>query len=1102
MAVRQDKVQISVEIDGKKVQNTIQDLQKSYRQLNNEIKTLTPGSEAFNKKAQELGKIKGYLDDAKNAAAAFGKEQSKVGDVIGKQQSKLQGFLSNIGGKLQGLGGQAGGVGSILSGIGSGAALMATGIGAAIAAVGKGIAEVISITKEFSKLRTEVNSLTGITGPALSELTGQIKGVADTFDQDFTEVLKAANTVSKTFGISIEDAISQISDGFVNGANASGEYLDILKEYPTQLQSVGLGFEEANALILKQTQEGIFSDKGIDAIKEAGIRLRELTPVTRDALDGIGIASDEIEQGLREGSVSLFDVIQQVGGRLGDLEANSPEVGAALADIFGGAGEDAGLEYIKTLGEVTGGIEEVSKASIEQRNRLRDELQATQELNIAKAELAARFEKLVTAGGNFITKVQTFLIRSFNQVVDVLAPVGEAFSQLFALFQSGEEQTDELGKKTTLLDAILGALVLPLRVLVNIWTQVIGAVTAVIGWFQEFYNESAILKSVIQSIAAPISFIIEILGNLSAAFAAINAVINAVGSNVKAFINETILDLRIAAKEVQNFFSFSVQTKKELAALKEQKAEFANAYTELGKAAGDAYNQALADESAKSVEIIQAQAAKTANTEQAKAQAEAIRLRKEAEAKAKEEAKRAQKEAEAQAKSAADARVKQEAELAKRIEEIQISLIQDSLERKLAEIDLASDRELAALQGTEEQITQATILLNQKRSQAIMAAMEADLDQQQKIRDDDAKRELTQEQRDQDRALAHLDQYNQERITEITLAALEEAQAGAFESKEEAEKAIQDRLIAQLKDYLQQRIDLLTSFGEDVSALEAELANLKIDELLAPSEGDGGGEGLPEWYDKLVSGLDAARAVLAEFWNYQKQEAQEAYDAETSALEAAKKKELQVAGNNAKAREAIELKYQQKRDAIDKEFKQKEKQRAITQSIIDTAIAVVKAIGTPPAPNIAAGVLTGIIGAAQTGIIASKTFATGGFTGPGEGQPDETGYKVSGYVHQDEYVSPKWQVKSPVYRPLIDALEVGRLRGYAGGGPVSPVTPGDSVVRSAGSRQTLDVLREEISGLRGDLGKIQFVMPIDEPMADLVGRRQSELSSRRSNNAL
>ena len=62
------------------------------------------------------------------------------------------------------------------------------------------------------------------------------------------------------------------------------------------------------------------------------------------------------------------------------------------------------------------------------------------------------------------------------------------------------------------------------------------------------------------------------------------------------------------------------------------------------------------------------------------------------------------------------------------------------------------------------------------------------------------------------------------------------------------------------------------------------------------------------------------------------------------------------------------------------------------------------------------------------------SFAAGGHTGPGYGVPDRSGFKVAGFVHEHEYVTPKKVAQSPSAQPHISALEKMRLRGYADGG--------------------------------------------------------------------
>lgn len=64
-------------------------------------------------------------------------------------------------------------------------------------------------------------------------------------------------------------------------------------------------------------------------------------------------------------------------------------------------------------------------------------------------------------------------------------------------------------------------------------------------------------------------------------------------------------------------------------------------------------------------------------------------------------------------------------------------------------------------------------------------------------------------------------------------------------------------------------------------------------------------------------------------------------------------------------------------------------------------------------------------------------FAQGGYTGPGFGRPDSSGFKPAGVVHEHEYVAPKRVVMSAAAQPHIQALENMRLRKYADGGLVA-----------------------------------------------------------------
>lgn len=209
--------------------------------------------------------------------------------------------------------------------------------------------QLLDFGMEVDRVREKVERLTGVDDSALA---GEVKAVADVFETDYTEVLRTANTLHRQMGVSFEEAMGLIRKGFAAGLNDSGDFLDQLREYAPQFRSAGVSAAGMVAVLQQATRDGIFSDKGLDAVKEAMLRLRELPTATRDALDGIGLSSREVEMALREGTMTIFDVIRQVSEKLNELPASSAAVGTAIADIFGGPGEDAGLAYLQTLKDI------------------------------------------------------------------------------------------------------------------------------------------------------------------------------------------------------------------------------------------------------------------------------------------------------------------------------------------------------------------------------------------------------------------------------------------------------------------------------------------------------------------------------------------------------------------------------------------------------------------------------------------------------------------------------------------------------------------------------------------------------------------------------
>ena len=274
-----------------------------------------------------------------------------------------------------------------------------------------GLVEATRLTKQ----------LTGLSGNELKQFRNEVQAISDTFGKDFRETLNTANALTRQFGISTDEAVSLLKEGLISGADVSGEFLQNVREYSTFFKEAGLNADEFIAIVSQTNKDGLFSDKGIDAIKEATIRLREMTTATSTALENIGLDSKQVQKELVSGSKTIFDVIREISARLGELPENSAAVGAAIADIFGGAGEDAGLQYLKTLKDIDTSMQTVMKKSGELGDLQRARIDSEIELQNAISEFAditgGTFEALQTKIKTGWNATMTDIVKTINSQI-------------------------------------------------------------------------------------------------------------------------------------------------------------------------------------------------------------------------------------------------------------------------------------------------------------------------------------------------------------------------------------------------------------------------------------------------------------------------------------------------------------------------------------------------------------------------------------------------------------------------------------------------------------------------------------------------------------
>lgn len=133
--------------------------------------------------------------------------------------------------------------------------------------------------------------------------------------------------------------------------------------------------------------------------------------------------------------------MQEVGNKLKEYPASSAKVGKAIADIFGGPGEDAGLKYIETLGDIEMNMDKVKEQSSDVAKAQEKQVEANKRL---KDTASALFD--VTGGGfemmkaqaatfvsNHLTKLLRAIINLYNQSVafrGLIQLIGFAFKSV------------------------------------------------------------------------------------------------------------------------------------------------------------------------------------------------------------------------------------------------------------------------------------------------------------------------------------------------------------------------------------------------------------------------------------------------------------------------------------------------------------------------------------------------------------------------------------------------------------------------------------------------------------------------------------------------
>lgn len=425
----QDKELNAAEGSYQQLSLQLEQLKMAYKQMTDEEKN-NPMGKAMN---EEIQKMDAHLKDL---AADMGEYQRNVGNyaiaagnyvdvmlnavgVNGKFGNSLK-MLATAGGGdiLAGLTTKVKAFGATLVGFLANPAVLAIlGIGGTVAAFkwwydyNKGLMEATRLTREFLD----------VSGEMLVDIRSEIQAVADEWDKDYKDVLSAVDILMNQYGIDSREALDIVRGGFQAGADLSGNMLSNMERYAPIFKDMKLDGSEL-AAVLAQTRSGIFNEQGLQMMQMATKRLREMSSGTKKALEELGISTDEWNEKLMKGEANFFDYLQEVSRKIGELPAESQEVGNTLKEVFGRNGAAGGMELVKYLGEMTTSLEEAKKVTGEVGELHDQHIEKMKELNKEVAKVfdmtGQGFEEATISAKIFFTEALIKIVRYIGKAVD------------------------------------------------------------------------------------------------------------------------------------------------------------------------------------------------------------------------------------------------------------------------------------------------------------------------------------------------------------------------------------------------------------------------------------------------------------------------------------------------------------------------------------------------------------------------------------------------------------------------------------------------------------------------------------------------------------
>ncbi|CAA0169486.1 Phage tail tape measure family protein [Tenacibaculum maritimum] len=1018
-----------ITINGKEIANTWSALRKETQKLKRELKKIPEGTDEFIKKAKELENAEKHFkavdDSIKNVNVSLDEANEYFSKFIGglssgnykQAEEGLRGIILNFKGLVK-----------------SARAFIATPFGIAITAISAiaiGTKKWFDYNQELSKTTKLTKQLTNLSGQDLTNHRDMVSGIAKTNKKSFDEIVKAADSLSEQMKIPQQRALDLINQGFVRGADLNGDFLQKIKEYPIQFKNAGYSAQDFIDIATQEVKGGVYDDKLIDALKEADLSLKEFTKTQEDALKNAfgDDYTQKLKEGLATGEISTKKAIQSIIKESSKVGLNFKQQQQLIADVFKGAGEDAGgfAEIVRQLNE-----------AFKEENRTLDELEvATQRV----ADANIRYEKALS---DFFDASQSgfpeFLANWKAFGTEVLSGILENLKRIFTTQEQLINKAKNLGKNNA----------------ANQVSEDIGRFGGKIGDEVKYkiQEADANIKRVKKKIKE-VGF--ELFGNTK-------EILNEKLAEQIAYRDEL---LKIANGTSELFFKAEEKRKK----IKKKKNNDKKAPTSARK--DNSLKNAITEREKANKRLLQLQQKledekMLIKEESLQKQLElldiAYRRKKE---KFELENKTLQKEIEA-----TNIKI---SSLQNKKSKTKNTDKQEYYNKAIKELDLLNKTRVQAKKVNDEILVQLESTKQFKIATLREKSFVKDIERERKKIDKE--KELTIDKINTISTFEEAKQKLQDQYGVKDLSKIKNIVDAKNKLREEANKGAlqqQVRFLEKSASLLHEQLKTVTGpaadqLKENLRFLEEKLTKIKgflqgkQDEESSDTNstylGDEAGSldvlgfSSQQWVDtfdnldttenKLIAvgmamqALANAGRMYAQFQEQENQRELRLFAAYQDRRKKVLKNQLDsgILTQEEYHREVDKLEKEAANKKADLEYKQAKANKIanLFQAMGSTAVAVATALKAGPIAGPILAAIVGALGAVQIGLIASQplppkpTYEVGGYT-KGLGFKDETGYEVAGVVHGNEYVVPEWLLEEPQVANIVQWIEAKRTK--------------------------------------------------------------------------